>query len=146
MSIIDDSLTIAEKETKLALRYKVPFFTSSLVGPIIRIMPFLLVYWGFFAFGENASIGGEVTSANFVIFLILGMLCDVFFDTGWKTFTGRFMTEKYWQTIEAMLLSPINRISFIFGGGLSDFISLFPSLLLFLAAGFPFSGTKKSPP
>ena len=32
MSIIDDSIAIAEKETKLALRYKVPFFTSSLVG------------------------------------------------------------------------------------------------------------------
>lgn len=133
MGIIDDSVAIAEKETKLALRFKFSFFAESLITPLIRIIPFLLVYSGFFLIGgEGAKIGGEVTSQNYVVFLILGMLADVFFYTGWSTFLGRFMNEKYWQTIDAILLAPINRISLIIGVGLADFIALCPSLFLFI--------------
>ncbi len=46
MQLLEETLAIAEKEIGLALRYKLPFFTNSLVAPIIRILPFVLVYWG----------------------------------------------------------------------------------------------------
>jgi len=137
-NLLRESFAIAKKEIKLALRFKFPFFSSSLIGPMIRIMPFLLVYWGFFSFTPEGSIGGVVTAENFIVFLILGMLADVFFYMGWSAFHKKFMMEKFWQTIEATLLAPIYRLSLIFGIGMSEFVSLFPSLVLFLAVSFVF--------
>ncbi|MFH1225416.1 MAG: ABC transporter permease [Candidatus Diapherotrites archaeon] len=137
MSIIDESLAIGEKETTLAMRFKFAFFADSMISPLMRIMPFLLVYWGFFLLGQGtAAIGNEVTSQNFVVFLVLGMLADVFFFSGWSTFLQKFTAEKYWQTVDATLLAPINRLSLIFGVGLAEAISLFPSTLMFLALCF----------
>lgn len=46
------------------------------------------------------------------------------------------MNEKFWQTINAILLAPINRLSLIFGVGLAEFIAIFPSLTLFIIVCF----------
>ncbi|MAG21715.1 MAG: hypothetical protein CL943_00220 [Candidatus Diapherotrites archaeon] len=134
MNIINDMLAIAEKEIKLSLRFKIPFFTGSMVEPFIRIAPFLLVYFGFFSAGAQ-SFGG-VTESNFVVFLILGMLIDLVLVEGYTRLYIRFMEEKYWQTIEAMLLAPINKLSLLGGQALSLLVGLFPSMLLFLGVSF----------
>ena len=136
MSIIDESLAIAEKEIKLSTRFKLPFFTQSLVGPLIRILPFLLIYTGFFSISQDVTIGELVKPDTFIVFLILGMLADVFFETGWRTFGNKFMREKFWETISATFLAPINKLSLILGTGLAEFVSIFPSLIIFFIIGF----------
>lgn len=128
---LNDCITICEKEILLALRFKLGFFFDHLVGPIIRIIPFLLIYQGvFFFIGTDYQIG-QVSSANFIVYLLIGMLLDVYFTVGSTSFTNKFMSEKYWQTIEAMLLAPINKFTLIIGVGLSDALAILPNFLIF---------------
>ncbi len=136
MDLIDESVAIAEKETALALRYKIPFFTGSLISPLIRIMPFLLVYWGFFSVDPSAVLGGYLKPETFVPFLFLGITTDIFFNMGFSTFTAKFMTEKWWQTLEIILLAPINKLSLLTGVGLGDLVSIAPTLVMFVGLAY----------
>ncbi len=138
MQLLEETLAISEKETDLALRYKIPFFTSSLISPLIRIMPFLLVYGGFFAAGANLSLGAHLKPETFIPFLFLGITTDIFFNTGYSTFAGKFQTEKWWQTIEIIFLAPINRMSIITGVGLGELIAVLPTLVLFIGLAYFF--------
>ncbi len=128
---LSDSLAIAEKELKLALRFKITFLTSSFVQPLVKIVPFALVYYGFFAFGGGTEIG-VVSGSNFFIFLVLGLIADMFFEMGYGAFTMRFLNEKYWDTIEAVLMAPINKMSLISGVGLAELVSFAPAFILFI--------------
>jgi len=130
MKLVSDIFTIAEKELKLQLRFKFPFFTSSFITPLIRITPFFMVYAGFFYFGAEAL--GEVTRTNFVVFLTLGMLADVIFNIGYEAFHTKFMQEKYWGTIESIFLAPVHRVSLILGVGLAEVVRGLPSTAIFL--------------
>jgi len=134
MKIIEDTFTVAEKELKLEMRFKIRFFTSSMAEPLIRIAPFLLIYLGFFAAGAKSF--GSVTEINFVVFLVLGMLTDVFFVHGYSWLHTKFMQEKYWQTIEAILLAPISKISLLGGQALSIIVALVPSMAIFLLISY----------
>ncbi len=132
---VNESLALAEKELKLALRFKFSFFTSGFVQPLLKIVPFALVYYGFFAFGGGQDIG-VVTGANFFIFLVLGLIADMFFEMGFSAFTTRFLNEKYWDTIEGILMAPLNKISLISGVGLAELIAFAPALALFFSIVF----------
>ncbi len=134
MNIFHDSLAIGEKELKLALRFKVPFIINSLVSPLVRAVPFLIVYYGFFLEG-SAGFGG-VTEANFIVFIMLGIVTSSFFHSGYSTFSRIFLQEKFWHTIEALLLAPISKFSLIGGEAISTLVSLIPTLLLFMAISF----------
>lgn len=134
MDFLNDVLAIAEKEIKLSLRFKIPFFTTSMIEPFIRIAPFMLVYFGFFLGGAHSF--GIVTASNFVAFLILGLVADVFLVHGYIVLYSKFMEEKYWQTIEGMLLAPINKLSLLGGQALSIIVSLFLSMLLFFGVSY----------
>lgn len=138
MQLLEETMAIAEKEVGLALRYKLPFFTSSLVSPIIRIMPFLLVYWGFFSADPTAILGSQVKQGTFVPFLFLGITADMFFNMGYNTFSGKFLTEKWWQTLEITLLAPINKLSLITGIGLAELVSVLPTVALFVGLAYFF--------
>jgi len=127
-----DILTIAEKEVKLALRFKLSFFLDHLISPIIRIVPFIMIYSGIFLMSNgNFNIGGEVSNYNFILFLLIGMFMDTYFSVGVTSFQSKFINEKYWQTIEATFLAPINKLSLIFGVGVSDAISILPMYIMF---------------
>jgi ABC-type polysaccharide/polyol phosphate export permease len=129
LSIWRDAYTIAEKELKLATRFKIPYFTGVLVNPLIRIFPFLLVYYGFFAGGATDFMG--ITMGSYVPFLVIGMLADVFLNMGYSLFVSHFGSEKVWHTVEATLLSPISKLSLLIGLWGARFISTFPTVLMF---------------
>ena len=136
MKILFDSLAIAEKELKLNFRYKWAFFISNLLNPLLRAGPFLLVYYGFFAIaGDSVSIGG-VSSLSFVVFLLLGMLVDIFLHSGLTVFSDNFLREKFWQTIQGFLLAPTHKLSLVIGVGISQLVAIFPTMLFFLLITF----------
>ena len=139
MQLIDESLAIAEKEVGLSVRYILPFFTNSLISPLIKVMPFLLVYGGFFSANPSAALAGHVKPETFIPFLFLGITADIFFSIGYSTFSSKFMVEKWWQTMEIIILAPINKLSLITGIGLGDLISTFPTLVLFLGLAYYFT-------
>jgi ABC-2 type transport system permease protein len=131
--IVKDGLTIAEKELKLEMRFKVYFFTSSFIGPLLRLIPFILVYYGFFVFSNSSRLAGGISSKNFAVFLLMGTLVDIFFTTGYISFGTKFMREKFWQTIDGLLIAPINKFSLILGVGICEFVILLPATLFFIA-------------
>jgi ABC-type polysaccharide/polyol phosphate export permease len=130
VQVFRDAFTIMEKELKLATRFKVPYFTGVLVNPLIRIFPFLLVYYGFFASGGATSFLG-ITADSYVPFLVIGMLVDVFLNMGYGLFAAHFSSEKVWHTVEATLLAPISKLSLLIGLWGARFVSIFPTILLF---------------
>lgn len=129
LGIWRDAYTIAEKELKLATRFKIPYFTGVLVNPLIRIFPFLLVYYGFFAGGATNFMG--ITMGSYVPFLVIGMLVDVFLNMGYSLFVANFGAEKVWHTVEATLLAPISKLSLLIGLWAAKFVSVFPTVLMF---------------
>jgi len=132
MTLIKESLAIMEKETKLNLRFKFSFVVSSLTNPVLALIPFLLVYYGFFHFSGATSFA-EVNQNNYVNFLVLGMLVNAFFYTGLYMFYSKFMNEKYWKTMEAIFLTPINYLSMVFGISASEIIRMIPTIIVFMA-------------
>ncbi|MFH1545363.1 MAG: ABC transporter permease, partial [archaeon] len=86
---------------------------------------------GFFHYSGAESFAG-INIYNYINFLLFGILVLAFFNIGTNIFTWKFREEKYWKTIEAIFIAPINYLSIIIGTGISEFIRLIPTMLLFL--------------
>lgn len=131
--ILADSIAIAEKDLKLDMRFKIPFFFETVVMPIAVLAPFILVYFGYFQAGNVYFAGLE--KENFVVFLLLGMLSSIALHQGFNNFLDKFLREKYWQTIEGIAITPINRISLVIGGTINGVISVLPSAVIIFFIG-----------
>ncbi len=76
--------------------------------------------------------------STFIPFLFLGITADMYFNMGYNVFSGKFMTEKWWQTLEITLLAPINKLSFITGIGLAELVESLPTAVLFVGLAYFF--------
>jgi len=119
------------KELRLAIRFRIGYFFSNLVNPVVGMIPVFLIYYGFLHYSGAQSFAG-INLDNYINFLIFGILAYAFFSVGSRTFSIRFSEEKYWKTIEAIFVAPINYISIIIGTGLSELLRLIPTMFLFL--------------
>jgi len=128
--ILFESLAIAEKELKIELRFKIPFFLDSIVWPVFVVVPFLLVYFGQFLSGAQ-NFGG-ITLENFVPFLLLGTISSIALHTGFTNTPIRFQREKYWQTIESIQIAPINKLSVIIGHTIFSIITVLPAAAIIM--------------
>lgn len=127
-------MAIAKKELKLGLRFKINFFSSVVLNPLLYSLWFALIYAGFFSFGTSNVAG--VTPSTLIPFLILGGLANIIYRTGYYAFDTKFMAEKYWHTIEGTLIAPINRISILLGIGLIEILRI--SIFLLAGIGIAF--------
>lgn len=133
---LTEIFAVAEKELMLSLRYKLSFFLTALINPILGVIPFFLIYYGFLHFTGTTEFAG-LNRGNYIVFLLLGMLVYTFFNDGFNVFSSKFLNEKYWKTIEAVFISPISYLSIVIGVGVSELIRLIPTLLVFvLVASF----------
>jgi ABC-type polysaccharide/polyol phosphate export permease len=128
---LKDVLAITEKELKLDLRFKKSYFLTSVINPLLGLIPFILIYFGFLTYSGAVSFAG-INKGNYLNFLILGMLAFLFFNTGLNVFKNKFTNEKYWKTMEAIFLTPVKHVSIVIGVGLSEFIRMIPALIIFL--------------
>ncbi len=135
MSTILASIAIAIKEVKLDLRFKIDFLFKYLTPPVLKGVPLIVIYYGFFYFGGQ-SIGEGVNKENYVTFIFLGLLVHFFIHYAYVNFAERFMQEKYWNTIASLLIAPIRRSAIILGSGLSILIKLIPTFVIFAGASF----------
>ncbi|MEW6295833.1 MAG: ABC transporter permease [Candidatus Diapherotrites archaeon] len=122
---------IMVKELRLAIRFKLGYFLSNLVNPVIGMIPVFLIYYGFLHY-SGAQNFADIGLNNYINFLVFGILAHAFFAVGVTTFSARFKEEKYWKTIEAIFVAPINYVSIIIGAGLSELLRLTPTMFLFL--------------
>ena len=129
---INRIIAIAKKQLILNLRFKWGFFMNNFIFPLKSLISFFLIYIGFFYSGAN-DIGG-VTRGTYVVYLTLGMTFFMIFNTGWNAIAQSFMQEKFWQSIQGILVSPAKKIEIILGygiGGLMNFIPLLSISLIF---------------
>ncbi len=141
--IVSQILAVAQKEIKLNFRFKYNYFLELLLRPIRLLALFFIVYSGFFYRG-SAGIG-DITKENYIIFLALGALMNFYFLMGFDMVSLKFRQEKFWRTIQAIFISPVNKLSLIFGIGLSELVRLvFISVILILPIYvlIPVSGAK----
>ncbi len=153
------TIGISEKEFKLKLRFPIYFFTRTLIKPFVSIIPFVILYAGiFFTQNPNifsliniylayqyepnsviyyyylyefieANFLSSFNQSNYLSWLLIGNVVFVFSRNGFNAFIERFQLEKFWNTIQGIILAPVNRYILLFGFIL---ITLFESLLFFI--------------
>ena len=129
-----------EKEIKKSWRYKYFFLTRIFIEPILSMVPFLLIYSGIF-YSENLIEFGGITQENYLSWLFIGSLFHIFAFQGFTAFENRFITEKYWMTIQGSLLAPISKYYLLFGIIIEVFIESSISFIILSIFSYIFSPT-----
>jgi len=131
--MIRQSLAIAKKEVILDLRFKWNFFFSYMLMPVKWFLLFILIYFGFYTFGAGNL--GWVSIDNYLTFLLFGTLFHFIVITSLRVYAQKFKQEKFWQTIQGILIAPLGNFSLVIGIALSGLLYLFFILLFtFIAA------------
>lgn len=129
---------VAKKEWRLNLRFPMEYFASNLVSPIKNAVLMYLLYRGFLKGSENSL--GVLNGENFQVFVILGTTCHSLFNASMQTFRFKMITEKYWMTIMATLVSPASILEVIAGFILGSIaIHLFVGALILCVTAYFFS-------
>ncbi len=129
---------ITKKEFKLNIRFKTAYLLNTFVSPVLSIIPLIIIYYGFLHYTDATDFGG-INLSNYIAFLSFGIAAQAFFHTGTNVFAVRFREEKYWRTIEALFIAPINYISLIIGVGINVALKLLPLLLIFILIASAFT-------
>ncbi|NVM03965.1 MAG: ABC transporter permease [Candidatus Helarchaeota archaeon] len=142
------TLAIAEKEIKLKLRFPLNFFSEIFIKPFISLIPYIILYAGIFtAQSPNNTLitlylakdypdlfnfllfnflkdnfSSSFNQTTYLSWLLVGNIIFIFSRNGFDAFMSRFRTEKYWSTIQGMLLTPINRYLMLLGFVITSFI------------------------
>ena len=131
---ISQIFAITEKNVKLGLRFKFKLIFS-FISPIISIIVPIIIMGKFFDF--NADFG-PWDQSNYMIYIILAYI--ILLVQGIKnTFPSQFGREKYWQTLPALIIAPINRVNLLFGIFFSHLIIIsIPIVFFFIMCYFFF--------
>jgi len=135
-TVLRQTWACARKDLEIGLRFKLGFVLGTFTPALINLGLFTTVFFGFFKTGAPGLV--DLNRDNFVAFSIVGALAATFFLNSFQSFQGRFGSEKYWQTIPAMLASPLSPWSLLLGIGLSDAIRLAGMVAVFLGAAYIF--------
>lgn len=122
--------TIAEKNIKLQLRFKFSLISSFLI-PIISIIMPIIILSKFLVTGNQF---GPWNETNYYIFILIsyniGLLQRIISD-----FPTDFREEKYWKTLPALLIAPINKLHLLLGIFFSHlFLISIPFAIFFIIA------------
>lgn len=132
-TVLGHSLAYAEKDLKIALRFKVSFFSGLFAPALANFALFGTVMFGFVSYSSSNATG--LTAQNFVAFTFLGALSSTLVGTGFNSYSTRFMPEKYWQTASVLLASPLTPFEMLIGTTISDLLrfSIVGALFLILS-------------
>lgn len=126
-------LAITEKEISLQLRVKANFF-SRIFEPVLQLVIFFFLFGFIFTVGSSGSTIGYWNRNNFVLFLILAF-CIQFSKSIISKYRITLMVEKYWKTLSAIMIAPVNRFTLLVGTLISELavISIPLCVLLIIA-------------
>ena len=110
--ITRQTLAIVEKELYLQFRYKSTII-SQILNPLIQILILIFIFGIVFNIQAGYSLG-YWTASNYVLFILIAFCLQIFRPITEKYFQ-LFVVEKYWKTLSATLIAPINKFSLLLG-------------------------------
>jgi len=141
-AVIAQSLAVAEKDLAIQLRFKFDFLASIFLPALINLGLFSTVYFGLLRSAVTSVSGLNIQ--NFISFTVLGALGATIFTQAYQSFQGRLVYEKYWQTVQILLASPLSSWAILLGVSISDAVRnliLISTFLVVSVATFPVDAT-----
>ena len=123
---------IAEKNIFLELRVKTELITRFL-NPLVQLLVLIFIFGLIFNMNSSLNIG-YWNANNYTLFLIIAF-CIQFSKPVTQRYVYLFSMEKYWKTLSATLVAPVNKLTLLTGILLSEFILIsIPIMFLFILA------------
>jgi len=113
MKVTERVLAIADKEWRLNLRFPMEYIATNVVNPFKSAVVMYFLYRGLLTTGDHSL--GVLNRATFPMYVVLGSTCHSLFMASLYTFRTKMVSEKYWQTITATLVSPASILEVIAG-------------------------------
>lgn len=121
---------LIERNIYLVGRFKTALITRVL-NPFLQIIMPLIVFGTIFAINRNYQFG-YWNSTNYLLFILIAFCVQLLNKIAINLQTS-FLREKYWKTMQALMVAPINRYNLLFGSLLSELILIsIPFFALFI--------------
>ena len=123
---------LVERNIYLEIRFKTLIFTRYFT-PFVQILMPLIIFNVIFTIRED-YLFGYWTGLNFILFLFIAF-CVQFLRKIVFNFSQLFNRERYWKTLQALMVAPINRYVLLFGFLIAEMILVsIPFILFFIIA------------
>jgi len=123
---------LVERNLYLEIRFKTLIFTRYFT-PFIQILMPLIIFNVIFTIRED-YLFGYWNGLNFVLFLFIAF-CVQFLRKIVFNFSQLFNREKYWKTLQALMVAPVNRYVLLFGFLIAEMILVsIPFIIFFIIA------------
>ncbi len=123
---------MVEKEIRLETRVK-SNFVFRYISPLIQLFLTLFIFGLIFNIQENYILG-YWNKENYILFLLLANCINSLYSVTQK-YQRFFNTEKYWKTLSALMIAPVNRFTLLIGIMIFEFVMLsIPLFILFIIA------------
>jgi len=123
---------LVERNIYLELRFKLALFTR-FFAPFVQILMPIIMFNVIFIIREDYQFG-YWTGLNFILFLFIAF-CVQFLRKIAINFQTLFNREKYWKTLQALMIAPVNRYVLLFGFLIAEIILVsIPFILFFIIA------------
>ncbi|MFX1274377.1 MAG: ABC transporter permease [Promethearchaeota archaeon] len=122
----------AERNLYLAGRFRLRIITYYF-GPLIQTLMPIIIFGVIFTINEDYQFG-YWTGQTYLLFLFIAF-CVQFLRKIIPNFVALFNNEKYWKTLQALMVAPVNRYVVLFGYLISELILLsIPFIIFFIIA------------
>lgn len=121
-------LAIAEKNLTLNFRFKA-YMIRFYITPFLQVLINFLLFGTFFAINPKFDIGYWNVS-NFILFSIIGITIQ-YNNLIINGFEMHFRNEKYWNTLQGILVAPVNRFTLLIGNLFSMLIIMSVPVIFF---------------
>lgn len=88
------------------------YFAANLISPVKSAILMYFIYSGLL---QGTQSLGLLDRSNFKLYVILGTTCHSLFMASVYIFRSKMVTEKWWQTVTATLISPATTLELIAG-------------------------------
>lgn len=133
--ITNQTIALIEKNLLNELRYRVAFLTR-FINPLVQIIILFFIFGVIFDVSENLELGYWNTN-NFTLFLILGFIFQ-YMRQILDRYLLLFRIEKYWKTLPALMIAPLNRFVLLLGILFTELIILSVPILSLLIIAYIF--------
>ncbi len=124
---------LVERNLYLEVRFKSYILFTRYISPFIQILMPLIIFNVIFTIRDD-YLFGYWTGINYILFLFIAF-CIQFLRKIVLNFSHLFNREKFWKTLQALMVAPVNRYVLLFGFLISEIILIsIPFIFFFIFA------------